>query len=45
MKYTKEILEAAVKDSVSVAGVLRKLRLAESGGMHAHLSRIKKGFA
>jgi hypothetical protein len=39
MKYTKEILATAVKVSISVAGVLRHLGLAQTGGMHAHLSR------
>ncbi|MFC7450924.1 HNH endonuclease signature motif containing protein [Rhodococcus daqingensis] len=43
MKYTKEILQAAVENSTSVAGVLRYLDLAATGGSHAHLSRrIKK---
>jgi len=39
MKYTKETLEMAVKDCVSVAGVLRKLGLKEAGGTHSHISR------
>lgn len=39
MKYTKPVLEAAVKESISVAEVLRKLRLSEAGGIHSHISR------
>jgi hypothetical protein len=39
MKYTKEILQEAVKDSISVAGVLRKLGLAQAGGTHSHIAR------
>ena len=31
-KYTKEILEVAVKDSISVAEVIRKLGLKQGGG-------------
>lgn len=38
-KYTKEILETAVKDCVSVAGVLRTLGLKAAGGTHTHVSR------
>jgi len=43
MKYTKERLEEAVKESVSVMGVMRKLGINYfSGGMHSHItSRIK----
>jgi hypothetical protein len=44
LKYSKEILEAAVRDSISVAGVLRKLGLAQAGGTHAYLSRRIKEF-
>lgn len=43
-KYTREILEAAVKQSVSLAGVLRAMGLKPSGGMHTHLSRRIKQF-
>ncbi len=39
MKYTKETLETAVKDCVSVAGVLKKLGLKEAGGTHSHISQ------
>lgn len=41
-KYTKEILERAVVESVSVAGVLRHLGIAQTGGSHAHISRTIK---
>ena len=42
MKYTKSVLEFAVKDSVSLAGVLRKLGIRWSGGSQAHIkNRIK----
>jgi len=42
-KYTKEKLELLVKSSSSVAEILRKLDLNQSGGNHSHLSsRIKK---
>lgn len=44
MKYTKEVLESAVQGSVSIAGVLRKLGLAEAGGIHSHISRRIKEF-
>ncbi len=44
MKYTKEMLQAAVKESESVAQVLRKLGLAEAGGIHSHISRRIKTF-
>lgn len=37
-KYTKEILESAVRQNHSVAGVLRTLGLRPSGGMHSHLA-------
>src|SRR5579885_2232544 len=42
--YTKLLLETVVKECVSIAGVLRKLGLAEAGGTHAHLSRKLKEF-
>ncbi|MDO2379241.1 HNH endonuclease [Rhodococcus electrodiphilus] len=42
-KYILEILEEAVRNSTSVAGVMRYLGLVPSGGSHHHLSRrIKK---
>lgn len=43
MKYTREVLEKAVAESESIAGVLRTLGLVQAGGTHAHISRsIKK---
>lgn len=44
MKYTKEILEKAVAESESIAGVLRRLGLNQTGGGHAHISRRIKHF-
>lgn len=42
-KYTKELLEEAVKQSTSVTGVLRYLGLKIAGGTHYHISKkIKK---
>lgn len=42
-KYTKEILQDAVENSTSIAGVLRILNLKQAGGTQAHISRrIKK---
>jgi 5-methylcytosine-specific restriction endonuclease McrA len=38
-KYTKETLQEAVNDSISVMEVMRKLGLKMAGGTHAHLSR------
>jgi hypothetical protein len=43
-KYTREVLTDAVAASVSIAGVLRHLRVPWSGGMHAHISRRIKFF-
>lgn len=43
-KYTKEVLLDAVKNSVSIAGVLRHLGLRITGGGHAHISRRIKLF-
>src|SRR5205814_2178697 len=37
--YSKQLLEAVARESMSVAGVLRKLGLAEAGGTHAYVSR------
>ncbi len=43
MKHTKEKLEVAVKNSKSIAGVLRHLGINQSGGSNSHIStRIKK---
>lgn len=39
VKYSKELLEGIVKDSVSVAEVIRKLDLKQSGGNHSHITR------
>jgi hypothetical protein len=44
VKYTKDILLKAVSNSVSVAEVLRKLGIKETGGSHAHISRRIKLF-
>ena len=42
-KYTRELLEPLVKESTSIAQVLRKLGLKPAGGSHTHISRkIKK---
>lgn len=42
-KYTKELLEEAAIPSLSIAEVLRRLKIPLSGGMHAHISKkIKK---
>ena len=43
-KYTKEILEKAVKESQSFAGVLRYLGTAQSGGMQAHIARMIRDY-
>jgi hypothetical protein len=41
-KYTRELLEEAVANATSVAGVLRHLGLNQTGGTHAHISRTIK---
>lgn len=38
-KYTKELLQEAADNSVSIAGVLRYLGLKQAGGTQAHLGR------
>jgi hypothetical protein len=38
-KYTREILETAVRQNYSMAGVLRSLGLKLAGGSHTHISR------
>ena len=43
-KYTKEILEDAVVNSTSLAGVLRILGRPQAGGTQAHISRLIKAF-
>lgn len=40
MKYTKEILQQAVSNSVSVAGVVKYLGLKLAGGTQSHISRL-----
>jgi 5-methylcytosine-specific restriction endonuclease McrA len=42
MKYTREVLSDAAANSLSIAGVLRYLGVAWSGGTHAHVSRRLK---
>ncbi len=44
IKYTRELLEEAVKHSNSVAGVMRYLGLSELGGNHSHVSRRLKTY-
>lgn len=39
LKYSKEILEGFVKDSLSVAEVIRKLGLKQTGGNNSHINR------
>lgn len=43
-KYTKEMLEPLVADSVSVAEVLRKLGKKQTGSISTHLSKVIKKF-
>jgi len=43
-KYTRELLEPLVKDSISVAEVLRKLGKRQTGSISTHLSRTIKRF-
>lgn len=44
-KYTKELLEPLVKESTSIAQVIRKLDLKEAGGTHQHLAKKIKQLA
>ena len=44
IKYTKELLENAVKNSDSMANVLRYLGLKISGSCHYHISKKIKNF-
>jgi len=44
MKYTEELLEPLVKESVSIAQVLRKLGKQPSGNIHTYVSRKIKEF-
>ena len=45
LTYTREILEATVRDSQSITGVMRKLGLRQAGGGHAHIKRRVAYFA
>ena len=38
MKYTRELLEQAVRESTTVAGVLRALHIRSIGGSHPHFA-------
>jgi hypothetical protein len=44
MKYTKELLKNTVIDCISIAGVLRALKIKESGGSHSHISNLIQKF-
>lgn len=44
MKYTKELLEPIVKESSSVAQVMKKLGLKQAGGTHSYISKKLKIF-
>ncbi|WKK21713.1 HNH endonuclease signature motif containing protein [Streptomyces olivoreticuli] len=44
VRWTREVLEAAVAKSVSVNGVLRHLGIEVVGGHHAHISRRIRSF-
>lgn len=39
LRYTRELLEPLVKESLSMAQVIRKLGLREAGGTHSYLSK------
>lgn len=41
-KYTKEVLQEAANNSVSIAGVLRYLNLRQAGGTQTHISKRLK---
>lgn len=43
-KYTKELLEPIVKNSISIAQVLLALKLKYAGGSYRHISKIIKEF-
>jgi len=43
-KYSKEVLEPIVAESLSVAAVLRALGLRQDGGTHTHISRTIRRF-
>lgn len=42
--YTKELLQDAVDQSVSVAGVLRMLGIKQAGGSQSHVTRMLKKY-
>jgi hypothetical protein len=44
MKYTREVVESAVKGSVSIAEVVRKLGLKMTGGSHGHIKSVMKKY-
>lgn len=44
VKYTKEVLETAVRDSICVSDVLRKLGLRMAGGTHCHIVKRLRAF-
>ena len=44
IKYTEEELKKAIKNSISIAEVLRNLKLPISGGYHSHVSKRIKLF-
>jgi hypothetical protein len=43
-KYTREVLEKAVRQSRSMSEVLRRLGLRLAGGTHSHIARRVKAF-
>jgi hypothetical protein len=43
-KYTREVLTAVAAQSRSIAEMLRRLGIRQSGGAHAHISRRLKAF-
>lgn len=43
-KYTKEVLQEAASQSISIAGVLRCIGVKQSGGWHTYISRQLKHF-
>jgi hypothetical protein len=44
VKYTRELLEAAVRQNHSIFGVMRTLGLKLAGGTHSHIKRRIKAF-
>ena len=43
-KYTKELLEEAVQNSISYAGVLRYLGIKQAGGSHTYIAKQIRQF-